>query len=166
MLSPSMSMNIDVEGQEQTPIEVDESAKDLGAFFSCLGVGIRLAIELPDDLEDAQDILRLAEKYQAHDLICSTEEKVESIIAEDPFAIFIHASKTNDIELARRAIKHIEFDPYGGTDIWEEMFELPPSWQIAFARLVTPKLTYEDGHVDTEPYRVSMSWVARKFNPE
>lgn len=153
---------------DQIVVKVDESASDLGKLFSCLGTDSHNAQRLPNDFDSAELILRLAEKYEVRSLIVTARVHFVKLLESEPFKLIQYASRTNDIELAKRTIRNMGSSTYDGIDIWKAMADWPPAWQIEYARLVTPKLTYDDQdwHVEGKSTALCMDDVAKRFNPK
>jgi hypothetical protein len=93
----------------------------------------------------------------------------------NPFGGFAHASRENDIELGRQAIKSMRFRPKSSNkfDFWGTISEATPSWQVALARTImstTPRekqIPASGKSVDSFDVDVStdMDDVAKRFDP-
>jgi hypothetical protein len=112
----------------------------------------------------------------------------ESALKRDPWAGLAFASHINDLALGRDAIKLIRLHKIyeGGAGIWEMMSDIKPNWQIAFARLILPKIHSEfpeyyhvdfaDAMTDKESSernvtfstkcKINMARVAASFDPK
>jgi hypothetical protein len=131
-------------------------------------------------LDRLQAISRFHHKYE----IDVTRELVDAelleVLRRNPCQGFAYASRCDDLELGRRAISLMEFTSFGSHDdrdhvgFWDDIEEVRPSWQAAFAKLVFSSIfasvTGEDsrGHY-THRYRApahsDMDRIARDFDP-
>jgi hypothetical protein len=161
----------DDQGTRDNPVDIDETADDLTVFFDSLGVApCRPAPKIPEDLEGLATLLRIARKYDAATVLARIEGRLQTLITTQPYKALAFASTQGDIELGRRAIRVSRFKnlSVGGGDIWQLIAGLTPAWQIAFARLVMPKLSREShglGGIKVT-CNVDMGDVARRFVPE
>jgi non-ribosomal peptide synthetase component F len=104
-------------------------------------------------------------------------------LAEDPWAGLAYASHDNDLEVGRFAIQYLQLHDLNHNDIWEVLSDVKPSWQIALAKLILPKVKieilnrYDDDEEDpgsgiewfgasSTQSRVNMRELAKNFNPK
>jgi hypothetical protein len=160
----------ETQGSRDHPIEIDETADDLALFFDSLGASPgHFAAKITDDMAGQATLLRMAGKYDATDLLAEVEKRLQNLIVWQPYKVLAFASTINDVELGRRAIRHIEFKhlSVGGGDIWSLISDLTLTWQIAFARLVMPRLSRDDFTRDSVKVKcnVDMNDIAERFDP-
>ena len=168
----------------EEPINLEETADVLGRLLN----GI-FSSQFDPSILPAKGLGQLHALAKAHDKFGIETHQFEakaafnSALKDDPWAGLAHASHINDLELGRNAIQLMRLDKTYDSDIWELLSDVKPTWQIALARLVLPKMKnescdYYDGDeedrlTDVEWYgmsstkfRISMKEVAKRFNPK
>lgn len=113
------------------------------------------------------------DKFDIHIDKYDPNEAFHSALKKDPFAALAYASQINDLDLGRRAIQLIQVDGplltiYG---IWNLISNVKPTWQLAFARLILPRVSlahcgYDLSDSDGEAYDDRCSDAVIAFSPE
>lgn len=137
-----------------TAIDIDASTKDMTLFldFMCLTANYSRFIDASSvmvDLEQAQIILRLADKYDCTKMKSFLRHRLAQLAMQDPWGVLLLASDENDIEVARDAISNLTAKIIfgGGGAIggprdspvwWSRLSKLRLTWQLELSRLCLP----------------------------
>jgi hypothetical protein len=128
-------------------------------------------------------IVKAHDKFDIETNRFQAETAFKWALAEDPWAGLAYASHDNDLEVGRFAIQYLQLDDLNHNDIWEVLSDVKPSWQIALAKLILPKVKteilnhYDDDEEDpgsgvewfgtsSTKSRVNMRELAKDFNPK
>jgi hypothetical protein len=153
------------------PINVDETGNDLTMFFDAVGCAAHSPTPVfPDDMERLATLSRMAVKYDAAIPFKIAQYHLEDIIKQQPYKAFAYASETDDLDLGKQAIRSIRSKhlALGGDDFWRLISGSTPAWQLAFAKLVMPKLSRErapDTGIKVQ-CNLNMEEIALRFEPE
>jgi hypothetical protein len=131
------------------PIFVDEPAEVIANALSQLYVHRhRYPTYDHDDIENLHAAVKFNDKYG----ISATRRNIISdlhiALRNDPFAGLAYASRQNDLEFGREAVGHIRLGTgqKGEADLWALMADIKPSWQVALAKLMIPRIMYHYEH--------------------
>jgi hypothetical protein len=173
---PFLNQQIDLD----EPAEVIERA--LNGLYSAHMNDIALRTQTPG-LEVLHATVKFHDKFNM-DMGRETAERALHLgIKRDPFAALAYASRQDDVDLGRQAIKLIRFgsEEYGDVSLWARMSDIKPSWQLAFAKLTIPTFSYQyhkgpvlerddewssiDVELETYQHVFNMEDVAKLFDP-
>jgi hypothetical protein len=97
------------------------------------------------------------------------EEMIDGVLRDDPFEGFVLASRENNLDLGREAIRLMSLR-VSNRDLWEEISGAKSSWQVALVKLVItdPMYLAKVYSGETAPLGSPIDWdkVAERFQPE
>lgn len=141
---PASDMNID----KSQPIFIDEKAEVLALMLSDIhehDFRSRVSSLRNHDIAINYSVLQSHDKFQVPVAREAADRRMEDHLNQDPYAVFAFASRQNDLELGRRAIRSMDLfkasTPYGSrVDFWSKIKDARPNWQVALAVLVMPDI--------------------------
>ena len=127
---------------QDVPIVLEESTDDVERMLRRLYVA-RYSLHncSPPTLASLHSAVKLHDKYDIELGRIESYEALHQALVGDPWGALAYASQVNDVELGRQAILRLrsDRDETDSDDIWYTMSKakIKPSWQVAFATLVT-----------------------------
>jgi hypothetical protein len=168
--------SVSADGTESLVLE--ENAEELSRMLHGLYAARHTSNILPKPtLEMLYANVKLHQKYNIEITRGKADDKLHKMLKQDPFAGLAFASRQNDLDLGRQAIRLIRFetDMEHHFDLWKKMVDVKPSWQLALASLLLRVYAY-----DNPPYEyplrrattlevncdIDLDQVALAFNPK
>jgi hypothetical protein len=163
----------DVSSTDQTAeMAMDVPANVLSRFIHGMYAARHHSEILPKpDLAILDANVKLHKKFSLTVTQDQAEEDLHVALKSDPFAGLAYASRQNDVELGREAIKLIEFDSgfENQFDLWDKISDMKLSWQVAFMRLALSPFGSQTGGLPIilrARCRLSMEEIAEQFDPK
>lgn len=139
---PASDLNID----PFQPIFIDEKSEVLAIMISDLrelSCQSETSSAASHGIATDYSVMLAHDKFQATEGLIAAQRRLECSLSVNPFAGFAIASRSHDLRLGRRAIRHINLQVINGgqLDFWHEIADAKPSWQLALAQLVMPLMS-------------------------
>ena len=157
------------------PIFIDENAEALAAVMSELSNYRQIEDEEYSSwgICTLEAALRIYEKFDIHHTRQVMEERLRDLIKSAPYEAFVIASRQENIDLGRRAIRLMnppnDTTVDGNFDMWSAISGARLAWQIALMRLLVPqpKYIYEwHSWIQIAGENVDLEDVAEMFAPQ
>jgi hypothetical protein len=135
--------SVSVDGTE--PLVLEETAEELSRMLHGLYAARHTPSILPNPtLETLYANVKLHKKYNIEITRGEADDELHRMLKQDPFAGIAYASRQNDLDLGRQAIRLIQFDTdmERHFDLWKKMVNVKPSWQLALASLLLRVYAY------------------------
>jgi hypothetical protein len=124
---------------------LEETAEELSRMVHGLYAARHTPSILPKPtLEMLYANVKLHKKYNIEITRGKADDKLHKMLKHYPFAGLAYASRQNDLDLGRQAIRPIRFDTdmEHHFDLWKKMVDVKPSWQLGLARLLLRVYAY------------------------
>ena len=168
--------SVSVDGTE--PLVLEETAEELSRMLHGLYAARHAPSILPQPtFEMLYANVQLHKKYKIEITRGRADDELHKMLKQDPFAGLAYASRQNDLDLGRQAIRLIRFntDMEHHFDLWKKMADIRPSWQLALASLLLRVYAY-DNPPREYPFKgattlefkcdINLDQVALAFSPE
>ena len=168
--------SVSADGTESLVLE--ETAEELSRMLHGLYAARHAPSILPQPtLEMLYANVKLHKKYKIEITRAEAYDELHQMLKQDPFAGLAYASRQNDLDLGRQAIRLIQFDTdmEHHFDLWKKMADVKHSWQLALASLLLRVYAYQNPPYEY-PLRggttlevncdIDLEQVALAFSPE
>jgi hypothetical protein len=158
---------------DEEPLNFDSPATALAVFLDLVAVQTPF---IPDiDVPTTVGVLELSEKFECERISSVIKQRFKQVVKTDPWAIFILASKRNDLNLGREALFNMINGEHlppgeGNKGLWNNVVQLEQSWQLGFmtcylGKTSMVKLQMVGHHFDRVVYNPREMGLAQFFQP-